>query len=993
MGIPVSFFQPIWFLLAIPVLAILLARPATSRTLGCLRVLIFSALLMAIADPRIEDQSRQGSLVVLLDRSQSMPGSSDEIQKRILERLEETRNNLQKLRIISFGERAAVESTSDLNQVVGSQSSRLDNALELALLSVPAEERARILCVSDGNYTHRSPDRLAAMAATRNIAIDYRFLSRPKAGDLGIIRLQSPVRVEPNEIFTVTAWIQSPLPQEVRYELTRSGKVVTAGKKQVPSGTSSIQFRDLLPEPLTGQYLLSIQPSDPAASASDPNSENNRARFLVQSNGKKPVLVITEKENSPLARLLINGGVPTRATHPNSIQLDLATLSGFSGVIIENVPHQEIGTNGIAALTDWVVTSGGGVLLTGGQRSFGQGGYYQSRLEEILPVSMELRKEFRKASLAILLVLDRSGSMAMPVAGGKTKMDLANEASANVVDLLTPMDEVGVVAVDSTPHVIVNLQKLSYKERVRSRVRRIQSMGGGIFVYEGLSKAMQMLKQSQAAARHIILFSDAADSERPGAYGKLLSDGEKLGITCSVIALGRKSDPDANLLIDIARRGNGRSFFTTDARQLPELFAQDTFTVARSFIDTRTPVKTTPLLESILRGWNQQKTAGMNSVGGYNLTYLRDQANLGIVTEDENRAPLLASWHVGTGRAACYTGQIDGKWTGQIAQWKDYPGFLNSVTRWISSDQQTEGQGFVITQKMERGQHIITMHLDLDPSRHAIKTAPVIQTLSSSPSGLSEKSAPVKMQWVTPHRLEYRHDLEGAKTYLSSIVLPVSAGEENPRAVALAPVTTPYPAEFQPISDSLLEDQRGDGKSSLESLATRTGGQERVDMKGIWDTIPETIGFESISTWFYMATILFLLAEVLERRTGYVGQALKYSNWKRRTRETVVTGNLEAEDGAAGTPAPNQKQKREFGWWGTRTRPGRKVSTAEPGSRPLASTSTENPREAADRSDQKVTTGETGQTANPVPDQTGGSVTDALAAARARSQRRMKKRD
>ena len=68
--------------------------------------------------------------------------------------------------------------------------------------------------------------------------------------------------------------------------------------------------------------------------------------------------------------------------------------------------------NNIAA---WVTDSGNGMMLTGGKMSYGPGGYFKSPLEPIMPVSMELRQEHRKLSLALVVALgplrihDRAG--------------------------------------------------------------------------------------------------------------------------------------------------------------------------------------------------------------------------------------------------------------------------------------------------------------------------------------------------------------------------------------------------------------------------------------------------------------------------------------------------------------------------------------------------------------------------------------------------------
>ena len=84
------------------------------------------------------------------------------------------------------------------------------------------------------------------------------------------------------------------------------------------------------------------------------------------------------------------------------------------------------------------------------------------------------------------IVLDRSGSMAVPTADGRTKMDLANLGTCAAIQTLGPFDEIGVIAVDSSPHVISSLVSASDKDRICGEVRRIQSMGGGIFTYTAL---------------------------------------------------------------------------------------------------------------------------------------------------------------------------------------------------------------------------------------------------------------------------------------------------------------------------------------------------------------------------------------------------------------------------------------------------------------------------------------------------------------------------
>src|SRR5262249_10250452 len=204
------------------------------------------------------------------------------------------------------------------------------------------------------------------------------------------------------------------------------------------------------------------------------------------------------------------------------------------------------------------------------------------RSEPIMPISMELRQEHRKLSIAIVVALDRSGSMAMPVGGGQVKMDLANRGTEQVLDLLSPTDELGVIAIDTEPHIIQELGQIPAKEPVRQRILRINSMGGGIYVDVALEASHKMLQSAKAGTRHIILFADAADAEQPGNYRAMIAKFRAENITVSVIGLGKETDKDGALLKEIAALGGGRVFFTDRPEDLPRLFAQDTFVVARS---------------------------------------------------------------------------------------------------------------------------------------------------------------------------------------------------------------------------------------------------------------------------------------------------------------------------------------------------------------------------------------------------------------------------
>jgi hypothetical protein len=98
-------------------------------------------------------------------------------------------------------------------------------------------------------------------------------------------------------------------------------------------------------------------------------------------------------------------------------------------------------------------------------------------------------------------------------------MDLADLGTCAAIETLGPYDEVGVIAIDSAPHVISPLTAAEDVSGICARARSIRSEGGGIFVYTALVSAANMIQQSDKGTRHIVLFADAADAEEPATTG------------------------------------------------------------------------------------------------------------------------------------------------------------------------------------------------------------------------------------------------------------------------------------------------------------------------------------------------------------------------------------------------------------------------------------------------------------------------------------------
>src|SRR5437868_3203500 len=106
-----TLLNPVWLLLAIPVGASLWMWPMPSRLLRMLRLLSLTLLVLAMAGPALRLPTRAGTVIVVADRSLSMPADSDAAQKEMIELLHGAMKADDQLGIVTFGQTTAVERT------------------------------------------------------------------------------------------------------------------------------------------------------------------------------------------------------------------------------------------------------------------------------------------------------------------------------------------------------------------------------------------------------------------------------------------------------------------------------------------------------------------------------------------------------------------------------------------------------------------------------------------------------------------------------------------------------------------------------------------------------------------------------------------------------------------------------------------------------------------------------------------------------------------
>jgi Mg-chelatase subunit ChlD len=914
------FLYPELVLLAIPLWFAYRRWGRTSGVTGVLRLLSLAVLLTALTGPEVNLGGKGIDVIVVADRSRSMPQNSEESIKELLLNLQHNRKNGDRVALVTFGNTAAIENTLSKDSVFAKfekpilpDGSDLADALHTALNLVDRNRPARILVFTDGESNGGTPLSAARRALELGVPIDYREFPRVRAGDIAVESLVLPETVLPREPFQYAVWVYADREADGKVSVYRDGEPVVQDRepRHFAAGMNRLLFRDLLEEGGLHSYEVRLDVDD------DPLRENNRGEGVVRVDAGPRLLVLNgDGEEDNFVRALRAGRLAVDVAASKSHPLTPESLDRYRAVVLENVAAADFGRLKMERLAQFVEDLGGGLMLTGGERSFGTGGYFKSPLDEVLPVSMEMREEHRKNRLALAIALDRSGSMAVAVKGGKAKMDLANLGTAEAIRMLSPGDSVAVIAVDSSPHVIQSMISVDDAEAIASKVTKIESMGGGIFVYEALVAAGRELMDAEQSTKHIILFSDANDSEEPGDYKKLLAEFDKAGITTSVIGLGTPTDADSKLLEDIAKLGNGNIMFTDDAEELPRLFTQDTMSVARSsFIkkdSTTQPAGIPGTIVPSARLMGEYVAGQFPASDGYNLSYLKPEATLGVVSQDEYAAPWSAFWYRGLGRVAAITLEVDGQHSGPFGRWDDYADFCITHGRWLLGGDDPDN---VYLATMREGQDaVVTLELDPDrPTKQDVESPSLSVIL---PGDEREQPLDLPFQWTGPNTLQARYRLSQSGTYRTLVRL---GGRNIVRGPAM---TLPYSPEFMPRIGLPT------GPETLEAIAKLTGGKPRIDVLEVLADPPRSARMLPLLPWLVIASVLILLAEIAGRRLHL---------WSKleEAAELVLPGfETVAEPKASRWPWSRKPQARPAP--AARPAPTREVAASAPPAQPAA---------------------------------------------------------
>lgn len=795
-----------------------------------LRLLGIVCLILALCRPYWLSSSDNLHIVYLVDVSESIDPDSirlatDEIEKASSQLAASDRSS-----ILSFGSRLAISDPAALREIAeeaakGTADSTLRDATALpeALLGsrlvFDAEMARRLVVFSDGSPT--TPGTSLAMETLREEGIDIRFrpiegLKRPEAAVISfepattvayrgeIVRMRLTLRA--NEKMNATARV-----------LQRGVAVASTPVELTPGKDSTVTLDVMMTASGESRWEAELIPEQ------DWFPVNNRVATTITVKGEPRILVLhqDEKEMRPLARAMKSQGLDLELRGERGLPDTMAEMLAFDAVVLADVPATSLTVRQMELLRRYVSDFGGALAMLGSENSFGLGGYFRTPVEEALPLTSRYEKEKQKPSLAMVIVIDKSGSMSGP------PIELARASAKAAAELLGAQDQIAVIGFDSETRVILPMTGASDKGTILGAIDSLNA-DGGTDAYPGMVKGRELLQNAVAKVKHMIVLSDGQtpDNDFPG----LVRDMRAQGMTVSTVALGDGAAKDIMQLI--AQEGGGRYYETNDPNNMPQIFTKETMQASRSAIkeDLFGAVATSE--HPILAGYEK---SDLPFVLGYVMTQPKPTAQLLLAAETGD--PLMAICRYGLGTGLCWTSDLTEKWGGEWLGWGNGPSFWAQIFRGIVRKEQSTGLAAAGT--VTRDQWTISINRRDEQDKPVNNVTWDTKAIDADGA---EIPAPVRQTGVG--RYETTVNLLGRDR------VNLSMRDTDHSLMKTLGWQRDYPAEYR-----------------LDRIPDPTlAAMKNFDPTAVREDLPETDVFEDITHWFVFAGFTALISGIALRR-------------------------------------------------------------------------------------------------------------------------------
>lgn len=856
-------------------------------------ILLLVIAIAAGVQPYLRIEQR--NVIFVADRSASV--NADAALGEWIAKASAAKDEADQSGIVSIGLDAAIDKVLSPDQLpsaerytfrsgVNENFTDLSQALRLASGMLHEAGGGKIVLLSDGAENAGSMLRQAELLGHAGIEVDVVPLAAPQRVDASLEAMDVPQTLRQGEKFTFEFTINSTSSGTAKLRLYEDNRELSTSEIVLEPGENRFALQSAALEPGFHRFRAELY------AEGDEREQNNTAYAFSRVSGPPAVLIVEGVPGSSgnVEAALKASLIRYETIPPERLSVQLASYAAYDSIILNNVSATRIAAKPMEWLGKAVSDYGIGLVMVGGDNSFGLGGYFQTPIEKALPVYMDLKGKRQLPSLGLILVIDRSGSMV----GGK--LELAKEAAMRTIELMRPEDSVGVVAFDSTPWWIVEPTKLTDREEVLDKIQSIQA-DGGTEIFPALDTAYNKLLEMDAQRKHIILLTDGQSASNPG-YAALTQGMVDNKMTMSTVAVG--DGADQVMLEQLAKQAKGRFYFTNDESTLPAIFSRETVLMSRTYIVEQNA----PPLVGQAGSWSSMWQNGVPNLQAYIATTAKETAEVALLSPQGD--PILARWAYGSGRTVAWTSDLTGKWSRDWVQWGALPNVLAEWIKWTFP--QFESTPYSATAALDGREAMLRLRTE------GSDTAAKLSAVVTDEAGESTPLSPLP---AAPG--EYAASLPISKpgVYLMQ-VNEQSAAAGGAEAPNTGSTTTgfviPYSPEYRLTGEN--------GAEALQQLADATGGRLLS-----LDAPQEAYRFNPVESrqpydWtreLLLLILLLWLVDILLRRLSLPWQRI---GRMLLARLGLVGGRLQRNEPAAAPSGAmsrlQQRKSRTAGFYGER---------------------------------------------------------------------------
>jgi uncharacterized membrane protein len=788
-----------------------------------------------------------------------------------------------------------IESGFDLDTTKTS----IEAALKLASASFPESTARRVVIITDGNENVGDSLSIAQAMADEGIGIDVLPVSLLADSDVAVEKIVLPSDLRKGQEFEARVIVNYSNPagtdaKPVKGQLvlsptsTNSELPVIEKQVQLKPGKNIFAFQHKIEQAAVFTFEAKFVPdAEPGNEALDMISQNNRASAFSHVRGKGRVLLIEDGFNENEFLNLI------RALQSNSIEVDVistknlfrsaAELLQYDSVVLANVPKAsgEDSSGGdapaqveafsnaqVQMLVDNCEQFGCGIVMIGGDRAFGAGGWSNTLLEKAMPVDFQIKND-KVSAVGALAMMMHGCEMAD---ANFWQVQIAKEA----LKVLGPMDYCGVIDWSDFGGKPRWMWKLpSGVDRVYGNRKRMSGLISRMSTGDmpDFNAPMQVmlsgLKNCDASMKHVIIISDGDPTPpTPSLLQKFVDEKIKIS-TCAV---GTHGPAGSTPLQRISNITGGSYYVIKDPRALPQIYQREARRVAKPVIresKSGFSVIKTPL------GGSHEILSGIDVNAlppfiGYVMTTVKKNSlveQLAISSDPDDggeNSTLLATWRYGNGRTTVFTSDAGYKWTSTWLDTSQYDQMFVQAVR-HSMRPITQSANFnVATEHRDGVARVVITALDDNDE--------FINFLDIAGSGIGPdgKNLPLEFQPLGPGRYVAETRVEGSGNFLASI-FPGEGYERLTTGVNIA-----YSSEYSDRDSNMAliqalaqnKPRGGEPGEVVEENIANASLDGPTEFNSFRPTLTAAVGIEDIWPLLVVICGLTFAADVFVRRVA-----------------------------------------------------------------------------------------------------------------------------